>query len=139
MALVQNIGTTQDSLTFLALRLSNDTFLLDNYYYKLVLMARMWSKGTFHHCWWSAKLYNHFGSQFGCFSENWEWFYLKTQLYKFWAYTQKMPHYTTGTLAQLCLQQHYLSQLETRNNLDTPQLKNEENVVHRHNRISLSY
>jgi hypothetical protein len=31
----------------------------------------------------SANLYNHFGNQFGSFSENGEWFYLKTQLYYF--------------------------------------------------------
>jgi hypothetical protein len=41
-------------------------------------------------------------SQFGL-SENWEELYLKTQLYHSWTYTQKMSHYTTGTLAQLCL------------------------------------
>ena len=27
----------------------------------------------------SINLYNHYGNQFGCFSENWEQFYLKTQ------------------------------------------------------------
>jgi hypothetical protein len=29
----------------------------------------------------SANLYNHFGNLFGILSENWEEFYLKTQLY----------------------------------------------------------
>jgi hypothetical protein len=46
-----------------------------------------------------AKLYNNFGIQLGSFSEDWEKFYLKTQLYHSWAYTQKMPHNITGSLA----------------------------------------
>jgi hypothetical protein len=29
----------------------------------------------------SPNLYNHFGNQFGCFSENWGYVYLKIQLY----------------------------------------------------------
>jgi hypothetical protein len=37
--------------------------------------------GTLLHCWWSANLYNRFGNKFVSFSENWEEFYLKTQLY----------------------------------------------------------
>jgi hypothetical protein len=48
-----------------------------------------------------ANLYNHFGNQFGSFSENWEQFYLKTQLYHSWTYTQKLPHSITGTLVRL--------------------------------------
>ena len=38
----------------------------------------------------SANLYNHFGHQYGSFLENWEFIYLKTQLYHSWAYTQRM-------------------------------------------------
>jgi hypothetical protein len=35
-------------------------------------------------------LYNHFGNQFGGFLENWEYLYLKTQLYHSWEYTQRI-------------------------------------------------
>ena len=38
----------------------------------------------------SANLYNHSENQFGGFSKNWEYIYLKTQLYHSWPYTQKM-------------------------------------------------
>jgi hypothetical protein len=55
----------------------------------------------------SANLYNHYGNQIGGFSENWKEFYLKTQLYHSWAYTQKLHHYTTRTCAPLCSQQLY--------------------------------
>ena len=34
----------------------------------------------------SANSYNHFANQFGGFSDNWEYFYLKTQLYCPWEY-----------------------------------------------------
>jgi hypothetical protein len=34
--------------------------------------------------------YNPSGNQSGCFSENWKYFYLRTQLFHSWAYTQKM-------------------------------------------------
>jgi hypothetical protein len=47
----------------------------------------------------SANLYNLFGNQFEGFSENWEEFYLKTQLHHSWAYTQKVFHHPTKTLA----------------------------------------
>jgi hypothetical protein len=50
----------------------------------------------------SAHLYIHFGNQFGIFSENWEYFYIKTQLSHSWAYTQKILQHLTKTLAQLC-------------------------------------
>jgi hypothetical protein len=33
--------------------------------------------------------YNYIEKQSGCSSENWKEFYLKTQLYHSWAYTQK--------------------------------------------------
>jgi hypothetical protein len=49
-----------------------------------------------------ASWYNHSGNQSGGFSENWRWFYPKTQLYHSWTYTQKMPHYTTRTHGPLC-------------------------------------
>jgi hypothetical protein len=39
-----------------------------------------------------ASWYNHSGNQFGSSSENWTWFYLKTQQYHSWEYSQKMLH-----------------------------------------------
>jgi hypothetical protein len=51
---------------------------------------------------WSENLYMHFGSQYGNFPENWKLIYLTTQLYYSYAYTQRMFHPTTRTLAQLC-------------------------------------
>jgi hypothetical protein len=42
-----------------------------------------------------AKWYNPSGNHSGASLENWKYFYLKTELYHSWAYTQKMPHYTT--------------------------------------------
>jgi hypothetical protein len=44
----------------------------------------------------SANFYNHVGNQFGHCSENSEEFYLQTQLYHSWAYTQKMLHHIQG-------------------------------------------
>jgi hypothetical protein len=49
-----------------------------------------------------ASLHNHSRNQSASFSENWKLFYLKTQLYCFWAYTQKTLYHTTRTLVQLC-------------------------------------
>jgi hypothetical protein len=46
---------------------------------------------------WIANLYNYSGNQFGNFSENWKYFYLKTQLYP-----KNAPPYHTRTLVQLC-------------------------------------
>ena len=37
-----------------------------------------------------ASWYNHSGNQFGGSSENWTQYYLRTQLYHYWMYTQKM-------------------------------------------------
>ncbi|KAL6079895.1 hypothetical protein STEG23_014347 [Scotinomys teguina] len=50
----------------------------------------------------NADWYNHSGKQYGEFSENWESFFLQTQPYHSWAYTQRMPSHTTRTHAQLC-------------------------------------
>jgi hypothetical protein len=50
-----------------------------------------------------ANWYNHSGNQSGGFSEYWKWFYLRTQLYYFWAYTQKMLQYIIRTHTPLCL------------------------------------
>jgi hypothetical protein len=49
----------------------------------------------------SSNLHNLYGNQFAHFSENWEYFYLKTQLDLSWAYTQKMLHDTSRRLAKL--------------------------------------
>ena len=51
----------------------------------------------------NANLYNHFGNQYGGFSENWESTYLTIQQYHSWAYTQKMLNHTTKAFVQLCL------------------------------------
>jgi hypothetical protein len=51
----------------------------------------------------STNLYNYFGNQFSHFTENWELFYLKAQLYHSWTYIQNMVQNTTNTLAQLCI------------------------------------
>ncbi|KAL6030791.1 hypothetical protein STEG23_018581 [Scotinomys teguina] len=48
----------------------------------------------------NADWYNHCGKQYGEFSENWESFFLQTQPYHSWTYTQRMPSHTTRTHAQ---------------------------------------
>ena len=55
----------------------------------------------------TANLYNHFVKQSEVLSENWKYFFLKTQLYHSWAYTQNMLQHTTRTLAKLCSLQLY--------------------------------
>ncbi|KAL6070461.1 hypothetical protein STEG23_006048, partial [Scotinomys teguina] len=50
----------------------------------------------------NADWYSHSGKQYGEFSENWESFFLQTQPYHSWAYTQRMPSHTIRTHAQLC-------------------------------------
>jgi hypothetical protein len=72
------------------------------------MLVRMWSKENTPPMLESANLYNHFGNQFGGFSENWEQCYLKTQLYHSWIYTQKMLHHPPKILAHLCSYQLYL-------------------------------
>ena len=47
----------------------------------------------------SSNLFSHYGSQYGGSLENCELIYLEAQLYYSWAYTQKMLHPTTRTLA----------------------------------------
>jgi hypothetical protein len=44
-----------------------------------------------------ASWYNHSGKQSDSSSENYKKFYLKTQLYHSWAYTQEVPHHTKET------------------------------------------
>ena len=43
----------------------------------------------------NVNLYNDCINQYGRFSERWESIYLKTQLYCYWAYTQRTLHPTT--------------------------------------------
>ena len=45
--------------------------------------------------------YNHSGNQSGGFLENWNYIYLKTQLYHSYAYTQKMFQHVTRAHAPL--------------------------------------
>jgi hypothetical protein len=45
---------------------------------------------------------NHSGYQFGCSSENWTKFYLRTQQYHSWAYFQKMLQHVIRTHAPIC-------------------------------------
>jgi hypothetical protein len=52
--------------------------------------------------------YNHSGNQFGGPSENWIQYYLRTQLYHSWAYSEKMLQHITMTHAPICLWQPYL-------------------------------
>jgi len=49
-----------------------------------------------------ANWYNHSGNQSEGSSENWTLYYLRTQLYLSWAYTQKMPQHIKKTRAPLC-------------------------------------
>jgi hypothetical protein len=51
---------------------------------------------------WIASWYNHPGSQFGGSSDNWTYYYLKTQLYHSWVYTQKMLQHVIRTHAPVC-------------------------------------
>jgi hypothetical protein len=44
--------------------------------------------------------YNHSGNQSGSSSENWT--FLRTQLYHYWAYTQKMLQHITRIYATVC-------------------------------------
>jgi hypothetical protein len=46
--------------------------------------------------------YNHSGNQFGSSSENWTKYYLRTQLYHSWTYTQKMLQLVIRTHVPLC-------------------------------------
>jgi hypothetical protein len=50
----------------------------------------------------TASWYNHSGNQFGGSSENWTYFYQKTQQHHFWVYTQKMFQLVIRTHAPLC-------------------------------------
>jgi hypothetical protein len=55
-----------------------------------------------------ASFYNHPGNQFCIFSERSTYYYLRTQLYHSWAYTQKMLQHVIRKHAPLCSQQLYL-------------------------------
>jgi hypothetical protein len=49
-----------------------------------------------------ASWFNHYGNQFGDSSENWTYYYLRTQLYHSCIYTQKMFHLVIRTHVLLC-------------------------------------
>jgi hypothetical protein len=49
-----------------------------------------------------ASWYNRSGNQSGSSPENYTQYYLRTQLYHSWAYTQKMLQYVIRTNALLC-------------------------------------
>jgi hypothetical protein len=49
-----------------------------------------------------TRWYDYSGNQSGDSSQNWTSFYLRTQLYHSWAYTQKMLQYIIRTHALLC-------------------------------------
>jgi hypothetical protein len=49
-----------------------------------------------------ASWYNHSGIQSGGSSQNWTYYYLRTQLYHSWAYTQKMLQLVIRIHAPLC-------------------------------------
>ena len=90
-------------------------------------------KGTLLHCWRQCKLVQPFGYQCGDFSENQKTTFLNAQKYHFWLYIQRVFNHTTRTCAQLCSQQHCLSQPEPGNNFN--QRMDKENVVHFHNGV----
>jgi hypothetical protein len=48
-----------------------------------------------------ASWYNHSGNQSGSSSENWTEYYLRTQQYHSWAYTQEMLQHVIRTHAPL--------------------------------------
>jgi hypothetical protein len=55
-----------------------------------------------------ASWYNHFGNQFCSSSENWAYYYLRTQIYHSWTYTQKLLQHVIRTRVPLCSLQPYL-------------------------------
>jgi hypothetical protein len=50
----------------------------------------------------NANWNNPSGNQFGGYSENWTYYYLRVQLHHFWAYTQKILQHVIRTHAPLC-------------------------------------
>jgi hypothetical protein len=57
---------------------------------------------------WIANWSNDFGNQSRDSSKNYKYFYLKTQVYDYWAHTQKMHYHVTRTHAPLCSWKPYL-------------------------------
>jgi hypothetical protein len=49
-----------------------------------------------------ASWYDHSGAHFDSSSENWTYYYLRTQLYHSWVYTQKMLQHITRIHVPLC-------------------------------------
>ena len=46
--------------------------------------------------------YNHSGNQSGDSSDNWTWYYLKTEFFHFWEYTPEKLQHTTKKHASQC-------------------------------------
>jgi hypothetical protein len=59
-------------------------------------------RGTLLHCWWDCKLVQPLCKSIWRFLRKLEKIYLKTQLYHYWEYTEKMPHHATGAHVPLC-------------------------------------
>jgi hypothetical protein len=55
-----------------------------------------------------ANWYKHSGNQCGSSLENWTYYYLRTQQYYSWAYTQKMLQHVMRTHTSLCSLKPYL-------------------------------
>jgi hypothetical protein len=62
------------------------------------MLARMWSKENNPPLLVGLQMNNHSGNQSDSFSQNWKYFYLKTQLYHSWVYTQKISIIQQGHL-----------------------------------------
>ena len=77
----------------------------------------------------SSNFYNDYGNQFGSFLENWEQFYLKSQLY-LGICPEDAPTLHKDICATMFIETLFITakrkkkNKETGNNLDVPQLKN---------------
>jgi hypothetical protein len=93
--------------TFLFIREINIKMTL-RFHLTLTRMARIknskestgW-RGTLLHYWWEYKLVQPLWKLIRQSFTKWKYSYLKIQLYNSWAYAQKIPHYTTESLAHL--------------------------------------
>jgi hypothetical protein len=85
----------------------------------------------------TASLYNHSGNQSSRSSKTWTYYYLRTQLYHFWAHTQKMLQNITRTHVHNSL--IYNSQKLERTQMTFKRGMDTVNVVHLHNGLLISY
>ena len=80
---------------------------------------------------------NHYENYSGRYSENWKYFFLKTQKFHFWVYTEKMPQHTIRTHAPLFLRRIISnSQKLERTQKSLNGRINTENVAQVHNSIT---